>query len=159
MGGPTLGFGLPAAGFLRFLLPSSLFLLSLLYFTGSHRSFLPLLPDHIFSSASSHRLAPLSQLLTTSYSAQEVHDAGFDTRAFQISHHLPARVDAYIPANTAVQEAYDADLLAFGSVAGVKEDKVTDQLIPRAVYQTWKTDVVGPKMLAAMESWIEMNPE
>ena len=31
--------------------------------------------------------------------------------------------------------------------------------IPKVIYQTWKTKDLDPNMQAAMQTWIDMNPE
>lgn len=76
-------------------------------------------------------------------------------------HHYPARIDGYVAPITPVAQGYDGDRLLFGSALSMGEggEKSRDSLVPRAIYQTWKTDVVGPRMMQALESWIEMNPE
>jgi hypothetical protein len=87
--------------------------------------------------------------------AGEYHDAPFDGRAFHIPDHISPRIKHYIPPVTPVKESYDADVITGPEV----RDSVGRHSIPRTIYQTWKTNVVGPRMMAAVSSWIEMNPE
>lgn len=143
--------GLPLdATLLRYAIPTSILLAIILYYADapSHipaLTFLPS-PDTNF----------ITSLLTTSTSAAEYYGAPFGGRAFQIPHRLKARVDAWIPPVFAVEEGYDVPVLV-GPEAGSGEKM--GPLIPRVIYQTWKTDVVGVKMMQALTSWIEMNPE
>lgn len=91
----------------------------------------------------------------TSSNGRAYSGATFDGPAFWIPHHIPARIDKYLAPVTPVKHAYDADLIV-GPEGGLPE---IGPLIPRTIFQTWKTNVVGPRAMAALSSWQEMNPE
>lgn len=87
--------------------------------------------------------------------AYEYHEAPFSGRAFRIPDRIAARVKGYLRPVTPVTQSYDADVVQGPEM---RDGRGTES-IPRTIYQTWKTNVVGPKMMAAVSSWIEMNPE
>lgn len=119
-------------------------------------------PSPFAYSPSSTRLVPTPEILALRSLVAEprldsnaVLDAPFDGPAFRIPHYLAARVGHWTAPAVLAHEGYDAERVYWPK----RQLKKRGPMVPRMIYQTWKTDVVGPRMMQAMGSWMEMNPE